>query len=187
MILLNLGCGGSRPSLPWLNIDNLYTLFPDPACPERVNMDSEGNYLNHDLRNGIPFKENSVDGIVASHLLEHLDCHEAIQLLKECHRALKAGGVLRVSLPDPAKFYSLTMAGCTDWGEPMYQKDSFMEYALAFHDHKQFLGKDGLYCMLWLSGFKGRLIDCAYQQSTSEIMATLDTRPVFSLFVEALK
>lgn len=186
MKLLNLGCGGLRPNNEyWTNIDNLHAIFPDASCPERKNMDIEKNYLNADLRNGIPFEKNSVDGILCSHMLEHLDCHESIKLLKECKRVLKPGGVLRVSLPDPKRFHELTLQNTTEWGEPYPTDKSFMEYALFFIEHKQLVAQDALFCLFWMAGFKEYELT-RYQVSRLDKLARLDNRPIFSAFYEAV-
>lgn len=187
MKLLNVGCGGNRPvKEPWINIDNLHAIFPDVTKPERINMDKEFNYLNADLRNGIPFENDSIDGILASHFLEHLDAQESLKFLRECLRVLKPSGILRLSVPDPAKFYKLTIEGCTDWGEPNNSGMSFMEMALFFNEHKQLVGIDALNCMLYTVGFK------TWYETTSNAtqlapLADIDNRAVFSLFVEAVK
>jgi predicted SAM-dependent methyltransferase len=56
--------------------------------------------LIHDVRNPLPFPTDSADVIYSSHLLEHLYFEEAGKLVRECFRVLKAGGVLRVVVPD---------------------------------------------------------------------------------------
>ena len=188
MKLLNLGCGGNRPKDErWINIDNLHEIFPDLDRPERKNMDAEPNYLNADLRNGIPFEDNSVDGILASHFFEHLDAQEALKMMRECYRVLKQGGILRISVPDPKLFHDLSVEGCQDWGEPNPEAHkSFMEYALFFIEHKQLLGLDGINCLLWVTGFtEYKEMGCRDTQLPP--LSSIDNRAVFSLFVEATK
>ena len=189
MKLLNLGCGGNRPiAKHWVNIDNLHALFPDKTMPERQHMDTEPNYLNADLTNGIPLEDASVDGILCSHILEHLDCHESIRLLRECLRVLKADGVLRISLPDPKKFYELSMQNCMDWGEPNPSSKSFIEYALFFEGHKQHVSEDALLCMLFVAGYDTRkLLLSEYRKSFNPYLSEIDNRPVFSTFYEVKK
>jgi len=58
------------------------------------------NYQNHDLRHGIPYQADSADAVYASHVLEHLEHHDAPGFLKEIHRVLKPGGVIRLVVPD---------------------------------------------------------------------------------------
>lgn len=46
------------------------------------------------------FKNNSVNLIYASHLLEHFKRFETEKVLSEWYRVLKEGGVLRIAVPD---------------------------------------------------------------------------------------
>jgi len=52
-----------------------------------------------DVTLGLPFQDNSVQGIYSSHLLEHLSVPEVRCLLAECYRALKPGRPLRLVVP----------------------------------------------------------------------------------------
>ena len=45
----------------------------------------------------LPFRDASVDGVLASHILEHL--RSPIAFLEEVHRVLKPGGILVIGLP----------------------------------------------------------------------------------------
>jgi hypothetical protein len=49
---------------------------------------------------GIPFSDNSFDAVYHSHVLEHFNKIDGENLIKECFRVLKPGGVLRVAVPD---------------------------------------------------------------------------------------
>jgi SAM-dependent methyltransferase len=57
-------------------------------------------FVQHNVEYGLPFPDQSVDFIYSSHLLEHLSPHDARHLLREAHRVLKKGGILRISVPD---------------------------------------------------------------------------------------
>lgn len=82
--LVNLGCGNHfHPE--WTNLD----LRPqDP----RVSP--------WDVKSGLPFPDGSLDAVYHSHLLEHLDVEDGAQLVRECYRVLRPGGILRVVVPD---------------------------------------------------------------------------------------
>ena len=81
---LNLGCG-SRVHPDWTNVD-VYVSAPGViAC---------------DLQNGIPFPDASFDVVYHSHVLEHLPATTAPEMIRECIRVLRPGGVLRVVVPD---------------------------------------------------------------------------------------
>ena len=48
----------------------------------------------------LPFDDNSVDEILAYHLIEHFDYYAAQKLLEEWYRALKPGGKIHLETPD---------------------------------------------------------------------------------------
>lgn len=48
----------------------------------------------------LPYADNSVDVIRASHVLEHFPHRQVDDVLKEWIRALKPGGILRIAVPD---------------------------------------------------------------------------------------
>ncbi len=79
---LHLGCG-ARIEPGYVNIDM------DPPADVR-----------HDIRTGLPYQANSVDLIYCEHTIEHITRQEAVDLLRECVRVLKPGGVARFSTPD---------------------------------------------------------------------------------------
>lgn len=81
---LNLGCGFDRIEVgDWVNID------VNPKCNPDTILD-----LN-DLQ--WPFDNQSVDYIIMSHVLEHLNDEKTA--LRECARILKPGGVLEIKMP----------------------------------------------------------------------------------------
>lgn len=81
---INLGCG-QKFHTEWINVDY-----------------KSNNYrvIAHDLGAGIPFESNSCDVIYHSHLLEHFSKSDAPVFLKDCLRALKPDGIIRVVVPD---------------------------------------------------------------------------------------
>lgn len=81
---LNIGCGGTyHPD--WVNLDVA------PADP---------NVLTVNINNGLPFSSESATACYSSHVLEHLDKAGASNLIAECFRVLKRGGVIRLAVPD---------------------------------------------------------------------------------------
>ena len=84
MKLLNVGCGKCIHSA-WTNID-LVASTPEVRA--------------HDLRRGLPYQDDTFDGVYHSHVLEHLTPQAANRLLSECIRVLRGGGILRVVVPD---------------------------------------------------------------------------------------
>ncbi len=67
-----------------------------------VNVD--GNPFNKidlwlDVRNGLPFRPDSVDSIYSTHVFEHFYGDELQRLLRECFRVLKPGAGIRLVVP----------------------------------------------------------------------------------------
>ncbi len=81
---LNLGCG-SRYHPAWINIDLI------PHGP---------GVIRHDLSRGIPLPDASCAVVYHAAMLEHLRPADAATLLRECHRVLQPGGILRIGVPD---------------------------------------------------------------------------------------
>jgi prepilin-type processing-associated H-X9-DG protein len=71
--------------------------------PNLINVEGvlgRGQQMWLDLRHGLPFPTNSVDGIYASHVLEHFFSAELLDLLRDCVRVLRKGGGIRILVPD---------------------------------------------------------------------------------------
>lgn len=83
-IMLNIGCGASYHS-DWINLDV-------------VSADS--SVLSVDIANGLPFSSGFANVCYSSHVLEHFDINGARNLVAECFRVLKSGGVVRLVVPD---------------------------------------------------------------------------------------
>lgn len=160
MTLLNLGAGGQRYPAPWINVDTLREQLVI-GTPERDNLDAEPNYVEHDLRETLPWHDDSVDGILAQHLLEHLPCHDAVRLLAECRRVLVPGGVVVVSVPDAEYFLRVLDQDTKEnavklFGEPITDPKygRFFEYALFHREHVQVLTHTSLKCLFIAAGLE---------------------------------
>jgi predicted SAM-dependent methyltransferase len=109
---VHLGCGLKTPE-DWINLDGswnawlakyptvrkvLKTLDVLPASIMDIPWNPD--IFIHDVRKPLPFHDNSICAIYASHLLEHLYLEEGKRLLKECFRILKPSGILRMVVPD---------------------------------------------------------------------------------------
>lgn len=167
MKFLNLACGAVRPqSEEWINLDSLFQILPF-GIPARTNLQNEPNYVEADLRNPLPLPSCEFDGILASHVFEHLTAISCREVVAQCHRCLKTGGVLLVSVPDasyhrqvykrdvPANTKELFDETIPD-SEP---KRTFLEYALFFLDHRQVFCEDALWATLVNGGFDSNFVN----------------------------
>jgi hypothetical protein len=95
-----LNIGGGNWYLPrWQNID-LYANSIYVDC----KMDLRS-------RTRIPLGDDSVRLVFTSHFLEHISDEECMFLLSECHRLLRQGGTIRISVPDMEKAFNAYFAG----------------------------------------------------------------------------
>lgn len=81
---LNLGCGRNVMN-GWLNVD-LFSM-----SPKILTMDASKPY---------PFPDESFDYIYSEHMFEHLDLAGQQNMMRECYRVLRPGGVLRLAMPN---------------------------------------------------------------------------------------
>lgn len=83
----------------WINLDNQHYSGVDAVI---------------DVREGLPFED--VDFIFAEHFIEHLEYARGLEFLRECRRALKPQGVLRLSTPN-LDWVWVTQYHFGDWQE----------------------------------------------------------------------
>lgn len=167
MKLLNLCCGANRPQDEfWWNLDELHATL-EPGTPERINLDAEPRYLNANVLDGIPFGEGRLDGILASHCLEHWNCKKGAKVMEWCHHCLKPGGVLMVSVPDASYFRLMHSADTAEnavelFGEPIFAPDgetTFFGYALWNRFHQAILTEDALWSYFIRAGFPNKNVE----------------------------
>lgn len=108
--LVNVGSGPASPA-GWINIDgSAQAWFTAHPALARVATLLTGRQVGHwpsgvvyrDVRRGLGFPQASVAAVFSSHFVEHLYRDEALAFLRDAHRALAPGGVLRVIVPDVA-------------------------------------------------------------------------------------
>ena len=83
MIKINMGCGWRDFGKDWVHIDG-------------------GDYSHLDSKDifNLPYEDNSVDLIYASHVIEYFNREEVKDVLNEWIRVLKPNGKLRLAVPN---------------------------------------------------------------------------------------
>ena len=97
----------------------------------------ENKDMDCDIRNPLPYNDNSVTMAYCSHGAEHINSHEGLRFFQEVHRILKPGGVFRVVVPTLEKITSREHA-----------RDLILG-----HGHAQVFSKESLRDILWAAGF----------------------------------
>ncbi len=124
-----------------------------------------------DITKPLAFKNDSVDFILLSHVLEHVTHQQGYKFLGEAYRILKKGGVIRITVPDISKVWaefngqykSLLKEGLKDWwpaiGWPCPSRDyeptrSDAVTTLVFcHGHQSLYNGILLHTLMQASGF----------------------------------
>jgi predicted SAM-dependent methyltransferase len=116
--MYHLGCGSVLAD-DFLNVDGDFEglNLKNGVC-YAVGGRPSTHILQHDLRNGIPAANNSLEMIYHSHFYEHLSDLEGISFLSECYRCLTPGGLMRFAVPD-LKLW------CTNY---LSQKNEFFDW-----------------------------------------------------------
>lgn len=105
--LLNIGCGGVFHR-DWVNVD----VAPADGSVRRVSASKP-----------LPFADGSFDAVYASHVLEHIAPENSRDFVVECMRVLRAGGVLRLVVPDLEEITRTYLERLADVSGPSPQRE----------------------------------------------------------------
>ena len=153
------------------------------------------NFRQVDVLQGIPYPDDSVDIINASHVLEHFSYEDGEKFLRECFRVLKPGGVIRITVPDPAVLSRLYLDGkLLETVLPFSVKaeksstDCEIFWSLLTDGHKSAYDEKTLATALRKAGFV-EIRKMSFGVSRSKVIEeqVIDMYPTISLYVEAEK
>jgi predicted SAM-dependent methyltransferase len=183
---LNLGCGGATFS-DLLNIDDQH--------PELVD-------IIWDLTRRLPFlPSDQFDVIYSEHFFEHIQRRAAIDLLRDCLRALRPGGTVRIAMPCLDSLVEKYRNGArftdpmddtgefTDTNGPLlFTRGEWLNVAMRSWNHTYIYNYEDLELMLQAVGFTD-ICRVAHSQSRVGLLAGRETRSATEseLIVEATK
>jgi SAM-dependent methyltransferase len=220
IVKVNIGSGPVGRD-DWINLDygllavlNKYRFLKRVfvrfgILPDMYRPDWPRNLVLHDCRRRLPFKDESVDYVYTSHLLEHLKRFEAARLLRECYRVLKPKGYMRIVVPDLELLARRYLAGDREFFLPFQSDNEEMaecflsffyppnhrEPARSFLErlqldlarwHRWMYDYESLSSMLRGAGFVD-IARCRCREGKVPDIASLDIHERESLFVEARK
>jgi predicted SAM-dependent methyltransferase len=170
---LHIGSGKVRLN-GWLNVDL--------AAPEAD--------LHLDIRETLPFADETITHIFTEHLIEHVNREEAVRFLRECHRVLSKNGFLRISTPDLKHLVvSYISREIGEWGELWEPKSpcSLLNEGIRNWGHQFLYDAEELVKTLSEAGFYS-VSFVNWGESTINELSGLETRPFHGdLIVEARK
>lgn len=178
-IKLNVGCGTDYKD-GWVNIDN----------NSDDNIDKLD--LDWDLRDPLPFDDNSVDYIFNEHFVEHLTVEESRKILKDLRRVLKPGGVLRTAMPDLEWVVNNYLKLSTKDVRKRFNVDfvetraEWINISFRWWGHKWLYDWEELERRMEETGFSN-VKRCTLNKSKYPQLQGLETRPESLLIAEATK
>ncbi|MBI5837009.1 MAG: methyltransferase domain-containing protein [Candidatus Eisenbacteria bacterium] len=171
---LHLGCG-PHVMEGWANLD----------------LEAGEGAIAFDLTRPLPLADGAITHVYSEHFLEHLTREQGLALMRECHRVLVPGGVLRVSTPDLAKMVmEYLMSRTTEWRDMEWNPATpcqMMNEGMRLWGHQFLYDEKELRAMLVEAGFEAaqRL---AWRQSGRAELRGLETRPYHGeIILEAVK
>lgn len=181
-IRINLGSGHWKLD-GWVNVD--------------IDPDSRPDVLA-DLALGLPFQSGCADFIHTEDFIDQLELEAAGDFLRECHRILRPGGVIRILTPDIQKLCEMYV------NHPQSLKDLWREHVgvplkfgtaaeivnvgMRFAGHTFLYDAETFEHLARLCGFEPRQV--SYQESEHESLRGLDLRSpetAISLYFDCYK
>lgn len=101
--ILDLGCGGNKTVPHAIGVD---MIAKNDFIDTLANTVSTAD-VNADITKPLPFEENSVDTIIARHIVEHL--MDSVTILRHWRTLLKVNGRLIIAVPNNAIHKSIPM------------------------------------------------------------------------------
>ncbi len=176
-IYLNIGCGQQK-------LDGFVNIDLDPMADLQI-----------DVRGGLPFDDNSVAGIYSEHFLEHLSQAEGIAFMRECRRALKYDGVLRIAMPDLS--YAVQRYLNNDWKvktdidkygyEWIDNACEYLNISMREWGHKWLYDETELVRLVKYAGFSTVQRSDFGKSAVVSAFNGLETRAASRLIIEAIK
>lgn len=154
--------------------------------------EAPGIDIARDIREGLPLPDESVHLIASHHALTMLTSAEIVPALAELRRVLKAGGLLRLGLPDLDRAIRAYLAGDRAYFHLIPDADAaclsgkFVTLVTWYGWNRTPLTYEFTEELLRRAGFRD-VVRCGYRQTRGphpEIVE-LDNRPGESFYVEA--
>jgi len=152
-----------------------------------------------DCRTSLPVRDGSCRGIRIEHFVEHLDPRDELPLLlSDCHRAMAEGGVLRVIVPDTARYLRAYVQGLRAGFDELATPDPFpsdLPTALdvvnhvfhQWHEHRWAYDVENLSWRLRAAGFTDLHVASFRESLLPALALDRDEHAPYSMYVEGVK
>jgi SAM-dependent methyltransferase len=136
-----------------------------------------------DLAQPLPYPDGAFEAAFGSHVLEHLTPGEAESLLRELHRILRPGGIVRIAVPDLDRVIAEYDPAQPD--EFLFGMWQGRERSTSRHRHWWLYNERSLRDLLTRTAFTD-VSRCAFREGRCPDVERIDSRPE-SLFMEAAR
>jgi len=140
MIKINMGCGWRDFGKDWIHIDG-----------------GDYSHLNSKDIFNLPYEDNSVDLIYASHVIEYFNREEVKDVLNEWIRVLKPNGKLRLAVPNFEEMVTLYLNNNVELAGlvgPLYGQMSMGEETIYHKTTYDYLSLENLLSDLGMKNIK---------------------------------
>lgn len=166
-----------------------------------VDFFSSGASYGADFRYPFLIDDDSFDGIFSEHTLEHLNYAEVTQVLAECRRILKPGGLIRIVVPDLSIFVRNYVSENDSWfrnwerevleprGRSMISRMEALSFVTQEYGHRSAWDFETMKIFLARAGF-GEIRKCEFRDSADPRLIQDKNAPdriMLSLYIEARK
>lgn len=162
--------------------DKLHLACGSNRMPGWANVDLEGpsSVIKLDLTRPLPSRTDAMSAIYCEHFIEHIERDAAIRLLEECHRTLRPGGILRLSIPNLQVLIAEYQAGRTGYWTDMHWTPGsacqLINEGMRLWGHRFLFDAAELESVLRSAGF-AQVQACGWQESEHEALRKLECRP----------
>lgn len=155
--------------------------------------------IRADVLDGLPYPDGSAQYVYSSHMIEHVSRWQALELVRECFRVLRTGGVLRIATPDLAQWVREYLDGDSRAGptpadafmrklgtysdEPGSRAQRFIRRVVSASSHQWLYDIDSLTYLLREGGFDEPVVR-PFREGEVPDLDKLENHPD-SIFVEA--
>ena len=134
------------------------------GCGSNILAGWENHDSDVDIRNPLPYEDESIDFIFIEHCVEHVTTPDAVRFFAECLRILNHEGTLRVAVPSGDKIYDLADEPYLKWhGQSGFgdgTRRGAVRSILLDHGHLSAWNHSILEACLFAAGFEEEKIYC---------------------------